>query len=299
MVRCSHYRSADPQTHSVQYQIGEISVAVRCPYQEVLNDVRALYCGCPTGSENRDKVVGIEVRETGRSWLGRSSCRVFGDGQPFGPEVHRRQILPFVEWGINARLVAKRRDLLLVHAATLAYRGRGAIFAADSGSGKSTLAMALLARGWRYLSDEVALINPDTLEVHPFPKALCLKSGAFELARQLGLRFAGGRYYVTGAKGPVGYVNPREVGRHSIVPPTSIRLVVLPKYTPGCGPRLRRISGAQGAFALARHAMNRSAFGNRALEIIAGVVHKAECFVLESGPLDATCALLERLALDG
>ena len=48
---------------------------------------------------------------------------------------------------------------LLVHAAVLERDGRAVVMPGPSGVGKSTLCAALVARGWRLLSDEVAMIR--------------------------------------------------------------------------------------------------------------------------------------------
>lgn len=76
-----------------------------------------------------------------------------------------------------------RRDpaLICVHAAALERDGRAIAIAADSGHGKSTLTLSLAARGWGFLSDEVAAIERGTLRVRPFPMALGCRGGTARL----------------------------------------------------------------------------------------------------------------------
>ena len=164
-----------------------------------------------------------------------------------------------------------------------------------NGGGKSTLVAGLMARGWKYLSDEFALINPNTLNAHAFPKAVCVKAGAFGIVRQLGLPFAGRRYYVKGLKGRVGYINPREVGPGTIGGRTPIRLVIFPKYTSGRRRRLNPVTRAQAVFALAGSALNRFAFTDQGVSVLSRVVREAECFGIDSGSLDGTCDLIQSL----
>ena len=66
-------------------------------------------------------------------------------------------------------LMAARPDLLWLHAGAVACAGRALILSAASGQGKSTVAGELLARGWSYLSDEIAPIDPTSCTVLPFP----------------------------------------------------------------------------------------------------------------------------------
>lgn len=66
-------------------------------------------------------------------------------------------------------------DRLALHAAGLATAGRAVILPAPSGAGKTTLALALLARGWDFLTDELVLIDPRGA-VTPCPRALRLRA---------------------------------------------------------------------------------------------------------------------------
>ena len=36
-----------------------------------------------------------------------------------------------------------------------------------------------MPRGWEHLSDEFALIEPNTRDLRPFPKPVCVKAGFF------------------------------------------------------------------------------------------------------------------------
>ncbi len=71
----------------------------------------------------------------------------------------------------------------LFHAAALSRDGRGLVLCGESGFGKSTLTLALIAAGWKFLSDEVAALDGDR-RLQPFPKALELVPGT---ARRVGV----------------------------------------------------------------------------------------------------------------
>lgn len=64
--------------------------------------------------------------------------------------------------------------LHLFHAASLMDPATGGVVAlvGPSGRGKTTASRALARAGWIYLSDETCAIDPDTLEVVPYPKPL-------------------------------------------------------------------------------------------------------------------------------
>lgn len=66
--------------------------------------------------------------------------------------------------------------LYFLHAAVLMCGRTAFLLVARSGGGKSTACWGLLQQGCAYLSDELAPVELDRLEVRPYPHALCLKS---------------------------------------------------------------------------------------------------------------------------
>jgi hypothetical protein len=68
-------------------------------------------------------------------------------------------------------LIDARPNLLWLHAAAAAFGGRAVLFPGVSGGGKSTLVTHLCARGWSYLSDEFAPLDPLSHAVLPFALA--------------------------------------------------------------------------------------------------------------------------------
>ena len=81
-----------------------------------------------------------------------------------------------IEKGLTIELQNRRRDLLFLHAAAVDVNGVGTLITGESGAGKSTLCWGLCNEGCRYLSDELAPVRLDTLQIEPYPHAICLKS---------------------------------------------------------------------------------------------------------------------------
>ena len=285
------------------YSIGEVRVSLESDVTDVTDDFASLYRGCEADDEDDRPRIHMQVRPAPASRLGRKRYLVCGDGEIIGKQRKRSEILPFLEWGINARVMETRDEFLQLHAASLVRGGQGCVFAGTSGVGKSTTAAGLLASGWEYLCDEFALIHPTTLQLHAFPKALCLKAGSFGLAKSLGLPMAGRRHYVKGLKGRVAYVNPLDAGATGVPVPAPVRYVFFPKYIPGARPRLYPISPARAAFVLSSGVLNRRVFGARSVSVLANVVRQASCFGLETGDIEETCRLIDsvvsRAASDG
>lgn len=70
---------------------------------------------------------------------------------------------------------------VLLHAGAVERDGVVVVIGGDSGSGKSTLTAALTSAGWRYLTDEITAVTPNTMQVAPYPKAFDLDASAQRL----------------------------------------------------------------------------------------------------------------------
>ncbi|RME40357.1 MAG: hypothetical protein D6788_03490 [Planctomycetota bacterium] len=267
---------------------------VSCAEPRIRKAFAALYRGYPTG-EGGEPDVSIEIRPDGRDPVWRRRYRILADGEPFGPPRPRGHVLPFLEWAINWRILSARPEFVQLHAAALVRDGRGLLLAGTSGVGKSTLSVTLLARGWRFLTDELALLEPESDRVHPCPKAVCLRAPMFQRIAALGLRLAGRRYHVKGVKGRVGYINPLDVSPDALAPVSPIRCVLFPRYVPGTEPRLEPLSVSRAVLALTRCALNAGRFSDGGVKTFRRLLDAAPCFELISGDLARTCDLLDTL----
>lgn len=239
--------------------------------------------------------IRIEVRKSGHGGLWRSRYSVWGDGTELFPDCRPREVLPCADWAINHRVVARCRQYLQLHAATLARSGMGFVFAGPSGSGKSTLAAGLLARGWELLSDEILLLDPVRFLAQPLPKALCVKAGSFPLVRELGLPLWTNRLCEKGGKGCVGYIPVRRERGDGEPVARPVGVVCLTSHVAGSTPRAEPVPPAEAAFELSRLVFNREDFGLRTTSLIAHIVRAAACYRLTTSSLPATCDLIESL----
>jgi len=275
------------------FHLGAVRIRLRADRREDLDDFVSLYGACRrTVSGAAGPVITMEVRRRHRSPLGSRRYRILGDGQELSRPQRTAEVLPYLEWGINQRVMDTRGEFLQIHAATLVRRGRGVVLAGSSGSGKSTLAAALLARGWQYLCDEFALVDTETLRVHPYPKALCVKSGAFAVMERLGIPVTR-RIYIKSWKGGVRYVRPTDLHANAVGAASPVRHVFFPVYHWHTRPRAMCISPAQAVFRLAGETLNQSDHRARGIPVLAALARGATCHALDTGELSATCDLIE------
>lgn len=94
-------------------------------------------------------------------------------------------ILYALEWQIVDDLIKSHRKYTILHAAALRYMDKGYIFIGRQGHGKTSISILLLLNDFELLSDEIALIEPSSNKIYPFPRNLIIKPHLEELAKQI------------------------------------------------------------------------------------------------------------------
>ena len=192
-----------------------------------------------------------------------------------------------LERQVIIELQNRRPELYFLHAAAGERNGKACLLIATSGSGKSTTQWALLHHGFRYLSDELAPIDLDSMQVHAYPHALCLKQ-----------------------RPPLPYELPRETVEtcHSLHVPVSsmplvaererysIALALFLEYRPtASAPAVRPLSIGEISARLYANALNQLAHPNAGLHAATHIAEQVPGYLLESADLTATCELVGTL----
>lgn len=125
------------------------------------------------------QAVEITVYTTARNGWGHPMLLIDGMAWPLADPA---RLQAYVYELILFELAARVRSHILIHAAALVHNGRGIIVVGDSQHGKTTLVLALLRRGFRFLSDELAALARHDGWVYPFPRRLRIRPGMLELA---------------------------------------------------------------------------------------------------------------------
>jgi hypothetical protein len=195
-------------------------------------------------------------------------------------------VLFHIDKCVSIALQRLRADLFFLHAAVVARGGYAVVVPAPSGTGKSTLALALLSRGFSYLSDELAPIDLTTFAVNPFRHAVCLKSTTRHRSLLPAATLRTGERY---------HVPPSALGGSDN--PSSQRVgafVFLERHSTG-----RRgcsvISVAETVARLMSNALNPAAHANQGVDAAMALAQRIRGFTLNGSDLELACSEIERV----
>lgn len=218
---------------------------------------------------------------------------LYGNDVLFGPEAFDEALCHLL-WHINVEMARVTGSYLLVHAGVVASPAREAmIFPGDSGSGKTTLVAGLARKGFAYLSDEAAAIDPVSRRVYAFPKALTLKRGSFALFPDLAAEDLEDVVHLE----EQWLVSPSALDAEVAPGPCPARWIVSIRYQSDAVTRLERITAGAAVLELGRRLMNMPHYEGRALPVLADVARGASSYRLTTGDLGKAVAALEHLAL--
>ena len=185
---------------------------------------------------------------------------------------------------------------LTLHAAVVERAGHALILPAPPGSGKSTLCAGLVFRGWRLLSDELAVIEPSTGLIVPVPRPVSLKNQSIGVLRTFAPEARFGPVVKETLKGEVAhFAPPVEAVQRSADKPAP-GWVVLPRYVANAPTTLQPLPKARALMHLVENAFNFNLHGRSGFERLAALVDRCGCFEFTYSRLDEAAALFARLA---
>jgi len=177
-------------------------------------------------------------------------------------------------------------SLFFMHGAALEKNGQVLVLTGRSGAGKSTTTWGLLNSGFNYLSDELAPINLESMEVTPYPHAVCLK------------------------KHPPLYPLPEntlKTKRTMHVPVESLpsftclesfpltKILIVEFSEQNMEPGLTKLSQAEACMHIYTNGLNQLAHDNDGLAAASKIAAHCECCRLDAAQLDKTCEIIENL----
>jgi hypothetical protein len=156
----------------IQLQVFGQPVRIISNDEPVIEAIIACYSAFQISRETRPEEplsIAVETIRAGREWT-------VAVGTDTAVCVDLAFLLYTIEKLMTIELQRRRTDLFFLHAAALRFDSRCLVISGESGVGKSTLCWELCNAGFDYMSDELAPVNPKSLEVEPYPHAIGQKS---------------------------------------------------------------------------------------------------------------------------
>jgi HprK-related kinase A len=275
---------------------GPFCVRVRTGLAGLAEEFGRLYADFPI--LDADTYVDFEVRLRAPNLLRRfvrAQVTLDCDGRiPFKP-LPMAQAFPMLEWGLNWVISSHAQDHLVIHAAVVEREGRCLILAADPGSGKSTLCAALVLRGWRLLSDELALVDLASGLVRPIVRPISLKNASIDVVRSLSPEACVGKVCPDTAKGDIAHMRPPADSVRAMSQPARPALLVFPKYTAGAALLSAPQGRAHALGELTRHAFNFAVLAGEGFDALANLVEQVRAHRIEYASFDQLMPEIDRL----
>lgn len=279
--------------------MGSLVTLVRSSLPAVADGVLLHYAQHPVEADDgfADFHVCVSRPSGLRRWLQPQVVFKFDGDEPFAP-LPGTQGFPLLEWGMNWCVYTHCHQFLTLHSAVVEKDGRALILPAPSGSGKSTLCAGLAFRGWRLLSDELALIDPATGLLSPLPRPISLKNQSIAVIRAHAPEAAFSPEVADTLKGTVAHARPPADAVALADQRARPRWVVLPRYVAGAPARLERLPRARAFMTLIDNAFNYNVHGRAGFATLAALVDGCDCYEFSYGHLDEAVATFDRLAAE-
>ena len=256
--------------HQAWMQVGPVTFRVGSAWGAPVRALRGLYSAYPQGDGVADYTVRLEPAGPGRRWV-RPSVRIGGDYVlPDAAPLPLAHGLVAAEMAMNLQMALGERRFLLLHAASVEKDGRAMILTGESGAGKSTLSAMLGERGWRFMGDEFALLEPRTGLLHPFPRPVSLKNEAIAvMAAEVAADRFGPAMEGT-PKGRIQHLRPNRAAIARMSEAARPALILFPRF--GKARDLRPVGPAEAFMRLTQASTNYVAMGERGYDALTGLV---------------------------
>jgi HprK-related kinase A len=280
-------------------EIGGLSIAIELhlAWPALQRQISDLYAPYP--QHDPDDLPDLTLalrRQSWRSSLSGKAVRAFANGYAPYQAVPARLAVPAMEATINWFIWKYLARVLLLHAAVIERAGRAVLLPGPSGVGKSTLCTALIARGWRLLTDEIAMVRPDDGRVLPHPRPISLKNEAIGIAAKALPDAYLSERFVNLTKGTVAFLRPPTLGIEKAGETADPALVVFPRYRPDSTLEVEPIERAQAFMKLVACSANYFTLLESGFETLANLVESCDHYALSYRSLDDAVSVVESLA---
>jgi HprK-related kinase A len=287
------YRLREP---GISIQTGVFAAHLQTSIRSVAEGIGLLYADYPLAEEGSfsDFHVSLVRPRNLRRWF-KPQVVFLVDGYPTFKPLPFDHAFPTFEWGLNWCVSSHAHRYLMIHAAVVEKDGYAAILPAPPGSGKSTLCAALVTRGWRLLSDELALVRLSDGKIVPVPRPVSLKNASIDIIKSYAPTATFSRKVADTVKGTVAYMKAPSDSIARASEAVQPAWVIFPKYQAGSTARLEVLPRARAFMQVADNAFNYSLLGLGGFEALARLIDMSECYTFIYSVLDEAIETFDAL----
>ncbi|MES2441375.1 MAG: HprK-related kinase A [Pseudomonadota bacterium] len=280
--------------HVTSLRIGPIGFRIGCDWRAPVAALADLYRDYPKPDDGiADFNVHLFAARPWRRFV-RPSVHIGGDFViPDAAPLPLAMGVLAAEMGMNLQMALGQRRYLLLHASAVERDGRALLMTGASGAGKSTLAALLMARGWRLMGDEFALVDPATGLVHGFPRLVSLKNEAVPVVEAALPAARFGEVMEGTPKGTLRHLVPDARAIAAMAEPAVPALILFPRF--GFAAAERPVMPSETFVRLTQASTNYVALAERGFDALTGLVQGVPAQAIDYPDTDTALALVERL----
>jgi hypothetical protein len=193
-----------------------------------------------------------------------------------------KQVAPQVMSLVSAEAVNRATFAACLHSAVLTWGKQAILIPGPSGAGKSCLTLTLAHAGFTCLSDEKALLDPETLQVRGVPLACCVKEGGWRAMAEFNPTLPEVEIHTRGDGKRVKYLNL--VSQEAAARSWPVAHIVFPVYREGITARRSPVDPAEALHRLLSSCMAwRVRLTPKFVEKLIAWVEQSQCHELRYG----------------
>jgi hypothetical protein len=204
------------------------------------------------------------------------------------------EVLPWLLTLLFTELCARQPQQLLLHAAVAFHDGRLLMLPGESTYGKSTLAAALAAHGWTLYSDELAPLDPITLQVAPFPLPVGIKSRSLPVLKSCYPQLENHPAHRRADGQIVRYLALPQI---ALAEPSAdqapVATLIFPRYQPDTPTQLARLTPLEALDRLAQTGSSERPLRTEDVEALLTLAGQRPCWSLDYSDLEEAVKVVE------
>jgi len=286
------------QQQGIRLRIGPFVVSLKSSIASVQSCLSLLYDSYPLALDEgfSDFHIRLDTPPSYRRFYKPQVRFYFDEREPFKP-LPIAHAFPLFEWGLNWCIAKYVHQYLIIHSAVLEKNGKAIILPGAPGAGKSTLCAAMMLRGWRLLSDEMALISPSGQRVRPIPRPVALKNDSIEIIRAFDKSAVLGPKSYDTSKGTVAHLRPTHDCITRADEDVNVRFVIMPKYQKDSHTKFMQLAKPEMLNQLIRNSFNYNVMRESGFDAACKLLDQSECFDLVYSDLGDVIKHLDELVM--